>query len=87
MAYRLAGTKPLSEPILEYCQLDPCEQISVKSGSKFIYIYIFIQENAFENVVWKMAAILARPQCVKTSSEVNPNDVDKTSKHEPYIEF
>ena len=27
--------------------------------------YIFIQENAFENVVWKMAAILSRPQCVK----------------------
>ena len=23
-----------------------------------------IQENAFENVVWKMAAILPRPQCV-----------------------
>ena len=26
--------------------------------------HIFIQENAFENVVWKMAAILSRPQCV-----------------------
>ena len=25
--------------------------------------YIFIQENAFENVVWKLAAILSRPQC------------------------
>ena len=24
----------------------------------------FLQENAFENVVWKMAAILSRPQCV-----------------------
>ena len=24
-----------------------------------------IQENAFENVVWKMAAILSQPQCVK----------------------
>ena len=24
---------------------------------------IFIKENAFENVVWKMAAILSRPQC------------------------
>ena len=29
--------------------------------------YIFIQENPFENVVWKMAAILSRPQCVKAS--------------------
>ena len=27
--------------------------------------YIFIQENAFENVVCKMAAILSQPQCVK----------------------
>ena len=26
--------------------------------------YIFIQENAFENVVWKISAILSRPQCV-----------------------
>ena len=27
--------------------------------------YIFIEENALENVVWKMAAILFRPQYVK----------------------
>ena len=27
---------------------------------------IFIQENAFENVIWKKAAILSGPQCVKT---------------------
>ena len=27
--------------------------------------YIFIQENAFENVVCEMAANLSRPQCVK----------------------
>ena len=27
--------------------------------------YVFKQENAFENVVWKMSAILSRPQCVK----------------------
>ena len=26
--------------------------------------FIFIQENRFENVIWKMAAILSRPQCV-----------------------
>ena len=29
------------------------------------YSNIFIQENPFQNVVWKMAAILSRPQCVK----------------------
>ena len=26
--------------------------------------YIFIQENAFENVIWKTVAILSRPQGV-----------------------
>ena len=30
--------------------------------------YIFIQQNSFENVVWKMAAILSWPQCVKQFS-------------------
>ena len=25
---------------------------------------IFIKENAFENVIWEMASILAQPQCV-----------------------
>ena len=29
--------------------------------------YIFIQENAFENVVCEMAVILSRPQCVNQS--------------------
>ena len=28
------------------------------------YSDIFVEENAFENVIWKMAAILSRPQCV-----------------------
>ena len=27
-------------------------------------LYILIQENAFENVVWDIVAILTRPQCV-----------------------
>ena len=27
-------------------------------------MYIFSQENAFQSFVWKMAAILSRPQCV-----------------------
>ena len=35
------------------------------SGILIENLYIFIQENAFENVVWKMAAILSWPQCVK----------------------
>ena len=28
------------------------------------YCYIFIQENPFQNVLWKIAAILSWPQCV-----------------------
>ena len=32
--------------------------------------YIFIHENALENVVWKMVAIFSRPQCVKKPGHV-----------------
>ena len=35
MAWRRFGAKQLSEPILPYCQLDPMENISVKSYLKF----------------------------------------------------
>ena len=45
MACHLVGAKPLSEPMQEYCQLDPQEQTSMKYYSKSIY---FIEENAFE---------------------------------------
>ena len=35
-------------------------------GGIFIEIHIFFfLENAFENVVWKMVAILSQPQCVQ----------------------
>ena len=34
-------------------------------GTNFSEMLIKIQENPFENVVWKMAAILSWPQCVK----------------------
>ena len=37
------------------------------------YAYIFIQEYAFENVIWKMAAILSRPQYVKKDTRINRN--------------
>ena len=36
---------------------------------------IFIQENAFENVVWKMAAILSRPPCVKSEQAYKYFDI------------
>ena len=38
------------------------EQISVNLNEN---LYIFIQENAFENVILEMEAILSWPQCVK----------------------
>ena len=39
---------------------------SVDFSELFIEIHIFfIRETVFENVVWEMAAILPRPQCVK----------------------
>ena len=58
MACRLDGAKPSSKPVLEYCLLHPLEETSVKSEIKHF------QENALENVVRKMAAILSRTQCV-----------------------
>ena len=42
MVSHLFGAKPLSEPMLSYCQLNP---------------NIVIQENAFENAICKMVAI------------------------------
>ena len=44
-----------------------------------IKIYTFSLKNAFENVVWEMAAILSRPQCVKRNMEirfVNPSNIN-----------
>ena len=44
--------------MLPYCQLDPKEifQWNFIQNSK-----AFIQQNALENVIWKMAATLTRP--------------------------
>ena len=36
--------------------------------------YIFVQENAFQNVVWKKAAILSRPQCVNRQQVITWTD-------------
>ena len=48
MACRLFDAKPLPEPMLDQCQLDRWEQVSLKFESEF---YPFIQENAFEKVI------------------------------------
>ena len=64
MACRLTGAEPLSEPMLEYRSLDPGEQISIKFSSKYSN---YLHENAFENVVTEMAAILSQCQYVNKS--------------------
>ena len=48
-------------------------------------LYIFIQENAVENVVWKMAAILSWPQCVNTILYEVSENVDKTATKGNYM--
>ena len=68
MACRPFGAKPLSESMMTYCQLDPKEHISMKYYLKF---KIFIQENARENIVCEMAAILSRPQYANTYSAIH----------------
>ena len=63
------GLSPGRRQLSHY--LNQCwDTVNWTHGNKFQWnlnqnSYIFIQENAFENVVWEMAAILSRPQCVK----------------------
>ena len=59
MACRLFGAKPLPEPLLAYCQVDPVEHILLKFHLKS---NVFMLENWFENVICKMMAILSWPQ-------------------------
>ena len=67
MACRLIGARPLSEPMFDYCQLDPWEHISMKINQNTA---IFIEENTRETVVCEMASILSRPQCVNDCGAV-----------------
>ena len=57
MACRLLGVRPSYEPMCWTLRNRIQWNINLNWN-------IFIQENAFENVVWKMAAILSWPQCV-----------------------
>ena len=65
-ACRLDGAKPLSEPMLEFCELDPWVQTAVKFESRK---KSFHEENAFENVC-EMETIMSWPQCVKQAVEL-----------------
>ena len=50
MVCHLFGTKPLSESMLDYHQLDHKIHIALKFDLKFKF---FVQEYAFKYVVWK----------------------------------
>ena len=52
MTCRLFAAKPLFEPMLVYCQMDPQEQISVTFYQK---PKLLIHENASDNIVCEMA--------------------------------
>ena len=45
-----------------------CVTVAIKT-SWILNLESWIEENAFENVVWKKAAILSRPQCVKSRDD------------------
>ena len=78
MACRRANATLLSEPVLEYCLLGPCEQASIKWSAKFTY---FHSRKCFEIVVRKLAAILSRPQCVKNIQAIFPYVLESFPKH------
>ena len=63
MACRLVGAKPLSEPKMEFCQLNTWE-------SKFKH---FHSTKLFKNVVCEIAAILSRLQCVNDPGVREPH--------------
>ena len=62
MACRLDGTKSLSEPMMEYCLLNPGKHISMTFSSKFINFHI---RKCDWKCLWKIAASLSQPRCVK----------------------
>ena len=60
MACRLVGAKPLSEPMLGYCQLEPKEQTSVKTKQNS---QILTQENIVENVLENGGHFVSASMC------------------------
>ena len=56
MASRLFGAKPLPEPMLDYCQLDSWEQVSVKFESEFDHFHS-------RKCIWKCSLLKWQPYC------------------------
>ena len=61
MACPLLDTKPLPEPLLTYCQL---QHIALKYETKCKKEMEKYMENAFENIICMLSAILLRSQCI-----------------------
>ena len=61
MAFSFIDVKQSPKPVMTYCQLHTLKPTSLKFESN---MKIFVQENTFENVVWKMAVILSQPHSV-----------------------
>ena len=70
MDCRLFGAKPLSEPMLVYCQKEPWEQTSVKFESK--YTTIALQK--MQNVVCKMTVFRLAFNMKFAHSNVTPQE-------------
>ena len=77
------SSKPLSEPMLNIVNytLRKKHQRNVNQNTK-----LSIHENAFENIVCKIMAILSQPQCVNKSfpSYWRHNDHEGVSNHQPH---
>ena len=68
MACRLFGTGPLSESMLIYLNKHKLQ------GNLDRNVMIFTEQNVFENAVWKIEAILFRPQCLRHSQRWHCSD-------------
>ena len=82
MACSLGGTKSLSATMLGYNLLETQEQTSVKSYDKLI---ICIEENAFENDVWKMADIFKPNKEATENTTINAKTCSKNSPFRLHI--
>ena len=83
MACRLFGAKPLLEPMLAYCQLDPWEQISVKFESK--YKTFHSEECIWKCRLWNWRTFCPGVRWVKPGSK-HPMSIYKLFD-EPDIEY
>ena len=81
---QVLGTKPLSEPMMTYCQLDHKEHISVKCH--LIFICFCIRKSTWKCRQQK-AAILSLRQCVKWSFLASLQSSRTSSFISKYLSF